>query len=272
MFFFWATAAGVLALGGGLALSGAVSYLLPGTGKQRAIRIVRWIPAMGFTYLFGCVLVFSVWSSARGKDVGWGDTWETPVLGDYNLRMTDVTDQAILFDRTDSDVAAQGPIASSLGRRDAIVGVRQLEVRAPYLIGTASADSLHGQSPNPTKPLFFILDSRTGTRTDAVSLTALQSAAQKLGAPLKLSPVKDVYRRNRYDRADLVPLFAFIVPPVLGTWLLVRSFRRSRMKGETPTAFIADSARKTLGSSGLFLCFANGERRAPRNRYENFQQ
>jgi hypothetical protein len=249
--------------------------------KQKAARIARWVPAMGFAYVSGCVLLFSLWSSARAKDGALGNTWETPLLGNYSLRITGVPDQGMIFDRTDHDVASQGRVESAMGRRNAIVGVQQLEVRAPYVLGVASANAFQEQPAASPKPLFFILDTRTGIRSDEASLAALQSSALSLGSPLKLSTVKDVYRRYRYDELDLIPLFAFFIPPIAGSWLLVRWFRRPRGKdtGAAPMGTKSGVQIRSTGAmprikvppAGLFLCYTNGARRTPPNHYQHFR-
>lgn len=67
---FWFTVAGVLSVLVGLAMIGLVSILLRGvpTDKRRSLKIAGFLPAAGFTYLFACILAFSIWSAARGRD------------------------------------------------------------------------------------------------------------------------------------------------------------------------------------------------------------
>ncbi len=262
---FWLLVACVLAVGGGLALSGAVAFSLPGlhTERQRAIRIARWVPAMGFAYLFICVAGFSLWSSARGRDVGWGDTWQTPVLGNYSLRMVNVTDAGTIFDRTDPDLGPRGSMARALGHRDFILGVRRMEVRGPYLLGTASPDAVPDEPRKGAETLFFILDTRTGLRTDLDSLAALQTAAQGFGGPLKLESIKAVYLRYRYGKADFIPLVAFAILPGVGLWFLMRWFRRLRADGGSSRGFFSTSGVQKVHSANLFLCSVNGVRRTP---------
>jgi hypothetical protein len=251
-----------------LALSGAVAFLLPGTRnrKERAVRIARWVPAMGFAYLLLGVVAFSVWSSARGRDWGWGDTWQTPVLGNYSLIMVDVTDQGTIFDRTDADVFSHGTVGNALGRRDVIFGVRRMEVRAPYLIGTAAPSALDDAAGAP-ETLFFILNTRTGIRTDEGSLAALQAEAEKLGGRLKLQSVKDIYSQFRYGKADLIPLLALAIPPVVGSWFLIRWFLRLRAEGGGWTGHFPASRSPLARSAGLFLCSVNGSSRSQARSY-----
>ena len=54
-----------------------------GNGRKRALVTAGLLPFAALAYTFVCVIVFSVWSSARGRDWGWGDTWEVPLIGSY---------------------------------------------------------------------------------------------------------------------------------------------------------------------------------------------
>ena len=270
---FWLFVACVLGIGGGLALSGAVAFLRPGSRdhRQMATRIVRWLPAMGFAYLLGCIVLFAAWSGARGRDWGWGSTWVTPVLGNYSLVMLDTTEHATLYDRTDAGTSGDGPFSTS-ARRDVILGVRRLEVRPPYLIGAASPVSLSGDALPGAENRFFILDTRSGSRVDEASLPALQAAAQKLGGPLKMEPVKAVYGHSRYDKADLIPLVAFLIPPVFGTWLLMRWFRSGRADHgsadqDGDVSPYSMPQQNSTPTGGLFLCSAHGVIRSSQGSY-----
>jgi hypothetical protein len=265
---FWIIVACGLAVGGGLALSGTIAFFSgrAANDRRRAVHIARWMPAMGFAYLLLCLLAFSGWSTLRGRDRGWGDTWQTPVLGNYSLRMVAVTDHGTIFDRTDSEISSRGSIGSTLGHRDVIFGVRRLEVRAPFLLGTAAPGLSTGASHDP-ETLFFILDTRTGNRIDEDSLPALEAAAEKLGGPLNLRPVKEIYGQLRYGKADLIPLFAFVIPPVLGSWLLGRWFLRLRREDRHSGMRFPSSRRDVARPAGLYLCSVDGVRRSPVKRY-----
>jgi hypothetical protein len=217
-------------VGGGLSLAGLVAFLTRGVklGRKRALVISGFLPALGFAYLFACVLVFSVWSSARGRDWGWGDTWDTPILGSYHLMMIDVTDNATVYNRSDPRVYHNGSVAGSPGQQGAIFGVHRLEVRGPFLFGAASPETFMQGGISPPETLFFILDTRSGIRTDEPSLIALGAAAQPLGGPLKLEPVSAIYSHYRYGMIDLIPVIAFAVPPLTALILLARALLRLR--------------------------------------------
>jgi hypothetical protein len=227
--------AGVLSVIGGVALVGIVAIALRkvNAGKKRALVVAGLLPTFGFAYLFVCILVFSIWSSMRGRDWGWGDTWDTPIVDDYHLMMIDVMDNGTIYNRADPSVYRDGSVAGSSRRRDVIFGVRRLEVRSPYLIGTASPDTSMEYPVRSPEKLFFILDTRNGSRTDEPSLAALQQAVEKSSGPLRLESVEAVYGRLRYDSLDLVPVIVLGVPPVAAFGFLFWVLLKLRASGKS---------------------------------------
>ena len=227
---FWFTIAGILSVLGGFVMVGLVAFLLRGvrSGKKRALAIAGLLPAAGFAYLFACTFAFSIWSAARGRDWGWGDTWDTPILGSYHLMMIDVTDNATIYNSADPKVYSDGSVTSSPGDKDVVFGVRRLEVRPPYLIGTAAPDASVEYPVKSPETLFFILDTRNGKQTDEPSLAALQAKAQGMGGPLRLKSVYAVYSDFRYGWIDLIPLTFFAIPPMFTLFWLLRALMRLR--------------------------------------------
>jgi hypothetical protein len=226
----WTMVAGVLSVVGGLCLTGLVAFLTRGVGlgRRRALWIAGALPAAGFAYLFGCVVVFSIWSIARGRDMGWGDSWDTPILGDYHLMMIDVTDQGTVYNRADPSVYGGGSVDWRPGQQDVISGVRRLEVRPPFLFGAANPETFMGVPEKSPKTVFFVLDTRSGTRTDEPTLAVLEADAKRSGGPLKLEPVDVVYGRNRYGKGDLIPVVLFAVPFLIALFILARALFRLR--------------------------------------------
>ena len=226
----WAVAAAVISMVAGPVFAATTAFLLRGVkaGKARAIWTAALLPAAGFVYLFFCVVVFSIWSVTRGRDMGWGDAWDTPLLGSYHLVMIDVTDQASLCERVQS--------SGGYEERDIEQGVRRLEVRPPYLLGTASPDKFTEYPIRSPETLFFIFDTRSGTERDEPSLAALQKAAEGLGGPLKLEPVDKIYGHFRYSAIDLIPATLLIMPLIFSLLWLMRELRRLRATRETHSA------------------------------------
>lgn len=226
--FFWILLGGVLSILGGFFLAFLVRFLLRGipTGQGPAIVIGAVLPAFGFAYLFGSVLVFSLWSAARDRDWGWGDSWDTPLLGDYHLMMIDLTDQGTIYNKADPTVYRNGSVSGSPDQQDVVFGVTRMEVRPPYFLGAASNDQSFPRKDDESR--FFILDTRSGARTDETSLASLQTAAQRLGSPLELEPVETIYNRYRYRLVDLIPVAFLAIPPLAAGIFLLRAFLKLR--------------------------------------------
>jgi hypothetical protein len=230
----WAIVAVGVSVISGPILAGVAANLLRGvkTGKAKAVWTAALLPAGGFVYLFVCVIVFSIWSVARGRDMGWGDSWDTPILGSYHIEMIDLTDRATLYERAEASPQRADP-----GRLDVANGVRRLEVRPPYILGAASPEKFMEYPLQSPETLFFIVDTRTGTEKDEPSLLALQKAAEQLGGPLNLEPVDAVYGHYRYGMIDLVPVTILAVPPIFALFWLMRQLLRLRATREaTSTA------------------------------------
>jgi hypothetical protein len=229
---FWAIIATIGSVVGGLVLAGLAALLTRGVtnGRKRAITIAGLLPAAGFVYLFCFVMLFSVWSTARGRDMGWGDGWNTPILGNYYLEMIDVTDHATIYNHADKKVSGDDGVHYGPADRDVIDGVRRLEVCAPYLVGSAGPDDFgHEGNPSP-EDRFFIMDTRSNTRTDYASLAELEHAARALNLPFALRTVDAVYEDARYDWLDLIPLTIFAVPALGVGIVLVYALLRLRAK------------------------------------------
>jgi len=223
----WIMVGGTFSIVGGFAFWLLARWLLLGipVGLERASIIAGALPLAGFAYLFGCVLVFSVWSGARGRDWGWGDTWDTPILGNYHLAMIDVTDQGMVcYQPIRNAMADAGPSIAD--------GVRRLEVRPPYLIGAAAPNTITEYPHTSPETLFFMVDTRSGARRDFKTLAALDSAAQQLGGPLRLESVNTIYNRYRYQLIDLIPVCLLAIPPLIGFIFLFRAFLRLRATRE----------------------------------------
>jgi hypothetical protein len=154
--FFWSVVGAFLSVLGGFLLAGLVALLTRGieTGRNRALLWAGILPAMGCAYLFLCVIAFSIWSSVRDRDWGWGDTWDTPILGSYHLMMIDSTDNATVYDRADSRVYNDGAVSGRPGQPGVVFGVRRLEVRSPFLLGTASPEKFEQDINKSPENLF----------------------------------------------------------------------------------------------------------------------
>lgn len=172
----------ILSVIGGVILKALVESLtrgIPSERRKRARTIAGLLPAAGFAYLLCCVIAFSVWSSYRGRDWGWVDTWDTPIAGDYYLMMIDVTDNATIYSRSDKNAYSGDGSVSWNGRdRKVIAGVHRLEVRGPLLFASANPSTFMEYPETTPDNLFFIPNMDTGVREDFPTLAALKTASQ----------------------------------------------------------------------------------------------
>jgi hypothetical protein len=196
-------------------------------GRKRALTIARVLPFVGLGYLFVCVVLFSIWSSARGRDWGWGDTWDTPILGAYHLMMIDVTDRGTVYDSSDPRVARGGSVSGSPADQDVLFGVRRLEIRPPFIIGAAAPAADTGFEENPPETVFFRMDTRDRTRIDKKTLAELEQITGRT----TLKPVNNIYGSLRYTIIDLIPFIVFAILPIAAAWYLLRALSRLRATG-----------------------------------------
>lgn len=223
---FWAVVGSVLGALASAVLVAIVSGLTRRAiaGRKRAMVTAAVLPFAGLAYMFVCVIIFSVWSSARGRDWGWGDTWDIPILGTYHLMMIDVTDRGTVYDKSDPRVAHGSSVGGGPNDQDAIFGVRRLELRPPYIIGAAATESFTSFEEKPAETIFFRMDTRNRTRIDKASLNELEQITGKTN----LKPVDAVYSSLRYSKVDLIPLFVFSILPIATIWYLLRALLRMR--------------------------------------------
>jgi hypothetical protein len=144
--------------------------------------------------------------------------------------MIDVDDQGIVY-----DPKTQLSDDSVADKEDAVSGVRSLQVAGIYIFGAADSKySEHFAQNNPALDRYFILDTRTGSRTDFTTENALRDTAAKLGIKLNLEPISKVYSRYRFTWFDIAAALLLILPPAIAMALLARSiFRLRRLHGET---------------------------------------
>ena len=225
---FWAVSGSILGAIASAALVAIVAGLTRRVtkGRKRALVTAGALPFAGLAYMFVCVIIFSVWSSARGRDWGWGDTWEVPLLGSYRLMMIDVTDKGTVYDSSDPNVSHAGSVYGSAKDRDALFGVRRLEIRPPFILGAAATDHFLSSDQNPQETLFFQMDTRNRTRIDKPTLADLEQITGKT----TLKPVDEVYGSLRYTKLDLIPLMLFAVLPIAAGWYLLRALSRLRAR------------------------------------------
>ena len=80
---------------------------------------------------------------------------------------------------------------------------------------------------------YFVLDTQTSKRIDLLTYDALRDSAARLGIPLKLEHIYDVYKRYRFTWVDVAfASLAGIPPLVFGGLLLNRISRLGKRERE----------------------------------------
>ena len=69
---------------------------------------------------------------------------------------------------------------------------------------------------------YFLLDTKTGKRTDFKTYDELRGAAGQLRIPLSLVPIGSLYSKYRFTWFDLFAGLLLVVPPLMGAALLMR--------------------------------------------------
>ena len=235
---FWAIVGGLGACIGALVLRGVTSML---TREERLgpyttfrTRVVRIATVLPFACLMwaGAVFVFQAVVNATylHRDVGIGDSSNCPLPNGYSILMVDVDDQGTVY-----NPKTQLSDDSVVDKEDAVSGVRYLQIAGVYLLGAFDSKySEHFAQDNPTLDRYFILDTRTGSRTDFTTDSALREAAAKLGVNLSLEPISKLYSRYRFTWFDIAAALLLVLPPMIAVALLARSILRLRRLGGHP--------------------------------------
>jgi len=222
----WAVV-GALAAGVGAVVLGSIAaYLTRGSGhgRKRLILVASLFPVMCLVWS-GAVFVFQaiVNETVLHRDAGLGDTWNCPLPNGYALLMIDTTDQGWVYN---PKTQPEGTVAE---REDAVGGVRTLQVIRRYIFGGADTRSFQQQESGSKQiDSYFLLDTQIGKQVRFPDYAALRVKAQELGMSANLEPIASVYSRYRFTWFEVFAGLLFVVPPLLGAFLLLRWTLRIR--------------------------------------------
>jgi hypothetical protein len=230
VFLIWAAVGLVLATAAAIILSTATALLTRGVPRGRLESVLAAF-ALPFACLAwaGLIFIFQaiVNEAALDRDVGLGDTWHCPLPNGYHLLMIDVTDHGVVYDPKLQKTP--GAVADSDG---AVSDVRVLQVAGPYLLGGTGGRTCDDPSKEVDRlDSFFILDSRTGTKSLHLDYDSLRNSATQLGILPKLETINSVYCKYRFSWLDVVfGVFLFLLPVVCFVLLggFVLRLRRGR--------------------------------------------
>jgi hypothetical protein len=223
---FWAVFG--MFFGGVVALifGGVAWWLTPKNARQRKLVLITsaLFPFVCLAWAGG-VFVFQaiVNGEVLHRDPGLGDVWMTPLPNGYAIEFIDVTDYGWVY-----NPKTQGTDDAIGEQRDAIAGVRTLQVAGHYILG--GAGPLRDDTPNSTSDVtsYFLMDTEAGNRTDMNTYDQLNSAATQLGVKPQLEPIYTIYRRYRFTWFDALSAVLLLVPPALAGLALTRWILRIR--------------------------------------------
>jgi hypothetical protein len=111
-----------------------------------------------------------------------------------------------------------------------------MQLVGPYFLGGSDSKRLEhfGQDGSPVDP-YFLLDTRTGKRTDFKTYDELRQAAQHLRVQPSLVPIGSLYSKYRFTWFDAFAGILLIAPPLVCAGLLMRWLMRVRRTRLAPT-------------------------------------
>ena len=230
---FWAAAGTVVASLGAATFGCAAALLTRGVanGRRKVIIAASLFPFECLIWA-GVVFVFQavINEGLLHRDVGLGDTWHAPLPNGYEIMMIDVTDQGWVY-----NPKTQPSDSGVTEGEDAVSEVRTIQIAGPYILGGVDSKAFeHLGTESNNVDLYFLLDTRTGNRTQFGNFEALRAGALKSNIEADLQPINAVYAKYRFSWFDVFAGLLFCVPVVLGATVLTRGILRLRRTRFSP--------------------------------------
>lgn len=193
--------------------------------RRRAIRLATILPIACLLWAAAIFLFQGFVNTAfLHRDIGLGDSFYCPLPNGYSIFMIGVSDRGTVY-----NPKTQLLTDSISDRRGAISGVRKLQVAGSVLLGGFDSNyAEHFWQHNRRLDQYFLLDTRTGFRTDFLTEGALREAASVRGIDLRLEPIFSVYRKYRVTGFDIFAVCLLWLPPIIAFLFLIRSIARLR--------------------------------------------
>lgn len=229
----WAVAGAILA-GAAAVLSGSLTAFFTRRIRHRRAVIVA---AAGFPFAClawaGMVFVFQalVNEGLLHRDPGLGDTWHCPLPNGYALLMIDETDHGWVY-----NPKTQGWNDGVSEAEDSVAGVRKLQLAGHYILGGSDSRSWQfRETSGDYVDSYFLLDTRSGKRTNFTAYDQLYNAARELGIQPNLEPIETVYSRYRFTWFEVFSGALLCAPPLISGLLLLKwVLRLRRSRAPTP--------------------------------------
>ena len=226
----------------GLLLSRLVDLML----RRAAPKQTKWL---AFTFPFALIAYFSIcfalisaWLPSPHRS-----QWDVTLTGNYHLFLIK-DDSAAIYDASVPGVFDHGAVLQLPGHPEIIFGVHTLEVRPPFIFGFATPTAYDHAAQSYDKPLYFLLDTRTGTRTDEPSMDALKNDAVRLGGwPPMFGTVKAAYRHYRVPLVHSHFYLLSCIPPLIFLYFAIRTLLRMRALPPPSPDQLSHSTHRPIG-------------------------
>jgi hypothetical protein len=160
------------------------------------------------------------------RDVGIGDGFDCPLPNGYALSFIDTTDAGTVYNPKGR------PVWSGV-REDAVNDVTTMQLAGPYIFGGVDSHRLeHWEQNLITADSWFLLNTKTGERTDFKSLEGLEESARRTNTKLSLVPIGDLYSKYRFTWFDALAGALLVLPPLAAFAFLTRWTLRLRRTRE----------------------------------------
>jgi hypothetical protein len=147
---------------------------------------------------------------------------DCPLPNGYALSFIDVTDIGTLYK------PGNDPLWTD-SRENAVNDVVVMELVGYYVLGGCDSKSLeHFAQESYAADSYFVLDTKTGKRTDFKTYDELREASQRLNIQPSLVPIGSLYSKYRFTWFDASAGLLLIAPPLIGAALLMRGIPRLR--------------------------------------------
>ncbi len=221
---FWGVIFGIL---------GAAASLTLGFATRRLVRRVRSgsrrVTLFAFALPWICLVIGSLGfltyaainSTIFHRDIGIGDTWETPIPNGDQLTFIDVEDNGTLTNPKTQ------PSSSSLSSQDdAVFGIHQMQVDGNFVAGIHTPMTSSGTNQNADR--YFLLDTVAEKYIDFTTSAELESQLKSHGLSLHLRPAWDVFCDYRNTWFDWLTLAVGGCVPFIGLGVLILLIVRAR--------------------------------------------
>lgn len=226
----WAIAGAAVSLVGAIVLAG-LAFVLTRHVEKRTALLIRLaaiaLPFLSVGWLFAVLIAQGVVNTMYfHRDMGFGDSWYTPLPNGYSILMIDVTDSGMVC----KTVPGEDAPCNGGEQSDVLSSVTKLQLAGQYMLGESNPPSLDSSAQSHGPDTYFLTNSATGATREFATSGGLLAVAVSLHIAPKLEPIETVYDRYRATWFDFLAAAVALIPPGLGFLLLLLWIVRARRR------------------------------------------